>query len=261
MLPLRVESLYFRYGRQAVLRGVDLELGSGELFALVGANGAGKTTLFSLVAGLLAPDRGSITFGSARSEATLRAGIAVVTHQPQAYLRLSAHENLALAESLAKAQGLSCIPAEQALARMGIAHAAHRQVATFSRGMVQRVALARAWARRPMLYLLDEPFTALDRRGKFLLREVLREEIARGAAVIFASHDFAMIAETADAALYLKDGRIDSRIDLSVDRQAGFAALLEWGESPGEFCAAAGLGPSAMESSSSSGAGAKEGEA
>ena len=230
ILPLVVDGIYFRYGRQPILRNVSLRLAAGELLALVGANGAGKTTLFGIISGLLRADRGELRFGieSKLTEARLRAAIAVVTHQPQAYGRLTARENLELASDLAAAQGTRCIPTKVALERMGILHAENRPVAEFSRGMAQRVALARAWARRPDLYLLDEPFTALDRQGKRLLADLLREETARGAAVLFASHDLELIAEIADRAICLLRGRIELNVDISTQRKDAAERLRGW---------------------------------
>lgn len=228
-LPLVVKDLAFRYGRLSVLRSVSFEVRAGMIWALVGANGAGKTTLFSVLAGLTQAERGSLAFGSGDTdEAVLRAKIAVVSHEPQAYAKLSARENLRLFSDLAKLKGYAVLGVDEALDRFELSAAAGRQVGEFSRGMAQRVALARAWSRRPDLYILDEPFTALDRKGKGLLAEILREETRRGAAVILASHDFPWICEVADEVAWLTQGRIAEALDLGDSADKALGRMRNW---------------------------------
>lgn len=228
-LPLVVQDLAFRYGRLSVLRGVDFEVGPGCIWALVGANGAGKTTLFSVLSGLSQAQRGTLRFGGGElEEGVLRSRIAVVTHEPQAYEKLSARENLQLFADLARLKSLPVLPVDQALERFELSFAADRQVGEFSRGMAQRVALARAWSRQPDLYLLDEPFTALDRRGKRLLAEILREETRRGAAVILASHDFPWICEVADKVAWLDQGRIQEELTPPQDPKGALEQMRTW---------------------------------
>lgn len=228
-LPLVAQGLAFRYGRLSVLREVNFEVAPGMIWALVGANGAGKTTLFSVLSGLAQAQQGSLSFGdSGGDEALLRAKIAVVSHEPQAYAKLSARENLHLFADLARLKGLPVLDVDQALERFELSFAADRQVAEFSRGMAQRVALARAWSRRPDLYLLDEPFTALDRRGKSLLAEILREETQRGASVVLASHDFPWICEVADKVAWLDKGRIAQEFAPGGEPDKALARMRGW---------------------------------
>lgn len=233
-LPLVARDLAFRYGRISVLRSVHLEVPAGCIWALVGANGAGKTTLFSVLAGLAQAQSGQLEYGSGQhDEASLRAKIAVVAHEPQAYARLSARENLELFADLARLKGQPVIDVASALDRFELGHAAQRQVGDFSRGMAQRVALARAWSRQPDLYILDEPFTALDRRGKKLLAEILQEEAQRGAAMIIASHDFPWISEIAHEVAWLSQGKIVERLDPRPDKAGALERMREWLEGEG----------------------------
>lgn len=204
------------------------------IWALVGANGAGKTTLFSVLSGLAQAQRGQLSFGDhPLDESALRSKIAVVSHEPAAYAKLSAKENLRLFADLARLKGLPVLDVDLALDRFELSFAADRQVEEFSRGMAQRVALARAWSRRPDLYLLDEPFTALDRRGKSLLAEILREETQRGAAVILASHDFPWICEVADQVAWLHEGKIAQSLVPSADSAGALTRMRAWIEKEG----------------------------
>lgn len=233
-VPLVVQDLAFRYGRLSVLRGVEFRVEPGMIWALVGANGAGKTTLFSVLSGLAQAQRGSLAFGEQPlDEATLRSKIAVVSHEPAAYAKLSAKENLRLFADLARLKGLPVLDVDLALERFELSFAADRQVEEFSRGMAQRVALARAWSRQPDLYLLDEPFTALDRRGKSLLAEILREETQRGAAVVLASHDFPWICEVADKVAWLHEGKIVQELTPREDPKACLLRMRDWIEKEG----------------------------
>lgn len=216
VLPVELRQIRRRFGRKAVLRGVDLRVESGEIVALLGANGAGKTTLFSILVGLLQPDEGARCFAGAVHEdigVELRRRLAWLAHSPQLYGLLSARENVELFVELAgHASTKAELEPTAVLTRLGLGEVVERPVQTFSRGMAQRVALARALALEPELLILDEPFTALDRSGRGLLAELLRAEAQGGAAILLSSHDLDMVAGVVDRALMLDEGVIRSEV-------------------------------------------------
>lgn len=210
IVPLQLRELSKRFGRLAVLRGIDLEVGAGEAVALLGANGCGKTTLLSIAAGLLPSSGGSCTWGGPANDeldVAARRSLAFVAHSTQIYGRLSARENLQLLASL-RGDAVDAAALDPLLERVGLGDAITRLAGTFSRGMQQRLAIARALVGRPELLLLDEPFTALDFAGRATLARILLEERARGAAILLSSHDLEAVAEVADRAVLLADGRI-----------------------------------------------------
>ncbi len=222
--PLELVGLGKRFGRLAVLRGIDLRVAPGEIVALLGANGCGKTTLLSIAAGLLPPSGGERRWGAlVELDLQARLRLAFVAHSTQLYARLSARENLELPASLRQVVGApSHAEIDGLLARVGLAHAADRMAGTFSRGMQQRLAIARALLGGPELLLLDEPFTALDHAGRSTLGRILLEERERGAAILLSSHDLDAVAEFSDRAVAMGEGRIVA------EARRGSADLLDY---------------------------------
>lgn len=221
ILPVELRGITCRFGRKAVLRGVDLEVRSGEVVGLLGQNGAGKTTLFSILVGLRQPDDGARRFAGRDHvdiQLEVRARLAWLAHSPQIYPLLSARENVELFVELAgDLRPTNARSPIAMLERLGLADVIDRPVGTFSRGMAQRVALARALALAPELLILDEPFTALDRAGRALLVELIRAEAKAGSAVLLSSHDLDVVAQAVDRALLLDGGVIRGE----ARRQAG----------------------------------------
>jgi heme exporter protein A len=205
---LAARGLGRRYGRRWALRGLDLDLPSGSIIAVVGPNGAGKTTLLKLLAGLDRPQEGRVLLaGRAVLEARERRGaIGLVTHQPRLYPQLSPLE---LLRFHARIHGLR--PAAPALAAIldaqGLTPWAHRPARTLSRGLAQRLALARALLPDPAVLLLDEPFTGLDPAAAADLTAGLRAARAAGKAILLTTHDLERLPGLADGLLALRGGR------------------------------------------------------
>ncbi|MBK6848552.1 MAG: heme ABC exporter ATP-binding protein CcmA [Proteobacteria bacterium] len=211
--PVRVVALRKVYGRHAALAGVDGELAAGQVSVLMGPNGAGKSTLLGLLSTLARPTSGEVFFGPwshREAERDLRHTIGFLGHAPLLYRDLSARENLTFFGRLYGLTGLSA-RVEQWLAQTGMSAAAERPVRQLSRGMTQRVALGRALLHEPQLLLLDEPFTALDRGGVALLRQVIRSLRQAGRTVVLATHDVEAVSGLCDQLWVLRRGRIVAR--------------------------------------------------
>jgi heme exporter protein A len=179
---LSATGLALRRGREWLFRGLDLQVARGQLLWLRGANGSGKTSLLRVLVGLAQPEQGDIA-RAGDSGAPLYVG-----HTTALKEDLSAHEALAF---LVRLQGRACPGSEidAALQRLQVQHRSRRIVRTLSQGQRRRVALARlALAQSPSLWVLDEPFDALDSTGTDTVLDLLREHLQRGGGAVLTSH-------------------------------------------------------------------------
>lgn len=202
---LDVSELGFDYGSKTALHDVTLSINTGELVILLGPNGAGKTTLFSLICGLFAPVRGSISINGQsllkRSEALAPLGI--VFQSQTLDLDLSVQQNLlyfCALHGLPNKTARSRI--DTALKRMDLHTRAHDKVRTLNGGHRRRVEIIRATLHEPSILLLDEPTVGLDIPTRAELLEFVRELPAtHGCAVLWATHLIDEIRDTDRVAL------------------------------------------------------------
>jgi putative ABC transport system ATP-binding protein len=216
--------------RVQALRGLDLEIGMGELAMLVGPSGCGKTTLISIIAGLLDASDGELEVMGARlkelsaSEQVLfrRKNLGFVFQQFNLLPTLTAAENVAVPLFVA---GVSRRPAiEQAselLNELGLGDRLAHLPADLSGGQQQRVAIARALIHNPRLIVCDEPTSALDAKTGHLVMELFSEVAVRpDRALIVVTHD-SRIFEFADTIAQMEDGRV-----IGVERGKGIGHRL-----------------------------------
>jgi heme ABC exporter ATP-binding subunit CcmA len=197
------------FGRFAALRGVTADFAPGRLYVLLGENGAGKSTLLRIIAGLLAPSRGTVSvLGSAeiRSVAT-RFGY--MGHAPLLYDEMSALENL---EYFSALYGCSNRPrCEEAIRTVGLDPALERRVGQYSQGMRQRISLARAIVHAPELLFLDEPFSNVDVRSAKQMTCLLARMRDQGTTIFVVTHQAALMEPVADECIVLDAGRLVAR--------------------------------------------------
>ena len=231
---LTVRGVHKRFGDNAVLKGVDLDLAPGELVAVLGANGCGKSTLLRCAIGLLAADAGEIRLrghdlGALRGRAlrAARREAAVVFQQIALVRRRSALDNVcagALGElSLARSWAPIAFPGEireraaQALDRVGMLDQAWQPARTLSGGQAQRVAIARAYCQRASVILADEPVSALDPRAAEEVMRLLADLAhtpsgahgADGLAVLAVLHQPELALRHADRVIGMRRGRVE----------------------------------------------------
>lgn len=210
---LAIEGAGKAFGAANVLDGVDLSIARGEFVSLLGPSGCGKTTLLRIVAGLLAADQGSVRLDGRDITGVPphRRDVGVVFQNYALFPHLSVAENVAFgltARGVAKAETAATV--SRLLALVGLSAMADRSVRGLSGGQQQRVAVARALAPAPKLLLLDEPFSALDRK----LRETMQIELRRilrevGTTAIFVTHDQDEALVMSDRIAVMNRGRIE----------------------------------------------------
>lgn len=168
--------------------GFGFRLSPGELIQIEGANGSGKTSLLRILCLLTLPESGEVLWGGVNAEEIrpdfLRE-LTYIGHTPGVKADLTAHENLAVAAALSG--GIALDP-DEALARIGLAGFEDTPARELSAGQTRRVALARLLIHPTRLWILDEPFTALDPKGKAMVEGILGEHCARGGMAIITTH-------------------------------------------------------------------------
>ncbi len=164
---LEVRGLSRYFGSRVALENVSFSLPAGRVLAVLGGNGAGKSTLLAVIAGLLSPSRGEMSFlskSSRRLPAAQRSGMAYSAERPMLYEDLQIQEALTLIARAFGREGLQRLPA--ALEEFELGDLRTRLIRECSQGVRRRASLARAYLASPKLWLLDEPFVHLDWRAR-----------------------------------------------------------------------------------------------
>lgn len=208
-LAIEAEGLTRRFGRQEVLRGVDLRVAAGSVFALLGPNGAGKSTTINILTTLVRPDGGRARVAGHDVEHAADAVRARITLTGQAAAVdevLTGRENLVM---LARLSGLSARGAkartDELLDRFDLAAAADRRVGTYSGGMRRRLDLGLSLIVPTEVVFLDEPTTGLDTRSRQELWRIIRE-VADAGATVFLTTQYLEEADRLAARIAVLDG-------------------------------------------------------
>ena len=184
---LKVEGLTCRRGNQLLFKDMSFTVNSGDVLEISGHNGSGKTTLLRLLCGLLVPEQGTLRWRGQpidKVRPLYHRELAYVGHTDAIKGDLTARENLMVAGAL---HGGGMDP-EQALERVGLAKIRELPGRFLSAGQRRRLALARLLVNRARLWLLDEPFTALDKMAMSTIAALLEEHAAAGGMAVFTSH-------------------------------------------------------------------------
>lgn len=218
------------FGPVKALDGFDMEVPEGKVTALVGPNGSGKTTLLLILAGLLAPDRGTASIAGINPVADPYGVHRLIGWMPDffgVYEGLSAVEYLDL---FGAAYGMSggdrAARSRELVDLMGLQAFADKPVHALSRGQKQRLGFARTLVHRPSVLLLDEPASGLDPRARIELRELVRRQAEEGVTVLVSSHILAELEEMADVVAFVEAGRC--RGVFLLDDLPGSGGMLTW---------------------------------
>jgi ABC-2 type transport system ATP-binding protein len=188
---IRIEGLHKSFKDNHVLRGVDLDIPAGIVFALLGANGAGKTTTINVLTTLLPPDAGTVRvagFDVVAQADKVRAAIGVTGQFAAIDGLLTGEENLRLMARLAHLDGKTAGQRITGLLdQFDLAEAARKPCSTYSGGMRRRLDLAMSLVLDPAIVFLDEPTTGLDPRGRAVMWDVVRELADRGITIFLTT--------------------------------------------------------------------------
>lgn len=196
------------FSGKEVLKGIDLQIASGEIFGLLGPSGAGKTTLIRIMTGRLLPDGGqALLYG--KEPGTLngkeRKRIGMMMDDFGLYERLSCLDNLAVFASI---YGVNKKRVEEILDGVNLWEARKRPAADLSKGMRGRLSLARAILAEPELLCLDEPTTGLDPATAAQIHELIQKERERGATIFLTTHNMEEASKLCDHVALLNEGSI-----------------------------------------------------
>ncbi len=204
---IELDGLVKRYGDRAVVDGVSLEVGAGEIVALLGPNGAGKTTTVEIIEGYRRADAGTarvLGLDPATGGRELRARVGLMLQGGGIDMRARPRETL---RQYAAFHADPRDP-DELLDLVGLRDAADTRYRRLSGGERQRLGLALALVGRPEVLLLDEPTAGMDPEGRAATRRIVAELRAAGVAILLTSHDLADVERLADRIAILVDGRV-----------------------------------------------------
>jgi lipopolysaccharide export system ATP-binding protein len=214
MATLQTRDLTKSYGGRTVVRGVNLEVESGEVVGLLGPNGAGKTTTFSMVVGLTAPESGRVLLDGADVTddpmyVRARKGIGYLPQEPSIFRGLTVEQNInAILETLALNGPARRARLRELLAELGLTPLAKAPAYTLSGGERRRVEITRALVISPLFILLDEPFAGIDPIAVTDIQKIIFHLKARGIGVLITDHNVRETLRITDRAYIVHDGVI-----------------------------------------------------
>lgn len=208
MIYLEVKNYTKTIKGNIILDDINLKLERGKIYGVVGRNGSGKTMLFRAISGLIKPTKGSVLIDGKElfKDMDFPESCGITIESPGFWSNQTAKENLLNLASIKNIIGIKDI--ERALIRVGLDPNDNRKINKYSMGMKQKLALAQAFMEKPDIILLDEPTNALDDESVNNIRTILKEEKARGACILIASHNKEDIELLADDCLKIVGGKI-----------------------------------------------------
>jgi ABC-type multidrug transport system ATPase subunit len=205
---IKVDEISYSYGDIEAVRGISFEVYQGEILGFLGPNGAGKSTTIKMLTGQLTPKMGKASIlgvDVARDDPVVQARIGVCFEEKNLYQNMSALENLAFFADLF---GIKNLDIEELLHRVGLGDRTKDRVKHYSKGMQQRLMVARSLINTPKVLFLDEPTVGLDPVSSQAIRNIIKKEAQRGAAVLLTTHDMHEADELSDRVVFLNEGKI-----------------------------------------------------
>jgi ABC-2 type transport system ATP-binding protein len=208
---IRVHGLKKLYGTKAAVDGVDLEVPRGSFFGFLGPNGAGKSTTIRILTGLIPADSGEIQILGLqlpKDELEIKRRIGLVPDESLLFDRLTGAEFL---EFVGRMYGLERrVARDRARALLDLLELQNDRkiIGEYSKGMRKRVAMAASLIHHPELFLMDEPFEGVDAVGARLMKDILIDQVRRGATVFLTSHVLEVVERLCDRVAIINNGSI-----------------------------------------------------
>lgn len=214
MATLRTFDLTKTYGGRTVVRGINLDVSSGEVVGLLGPNGAGKTTTFYMTVGLVAPDSGRVELDGVDVTdnpmyVRARKGIGYLPQEASIFRGLTVEQNiLAILETMPLSNAHRRARTAELLDELGLTHVARSQAFTLSGGERRRAEITRALVMEPKFILLDEPFAGIDPIAVTDIQKIIFHLKERGIGVLITDHNVRETLRITDRAYIVHDGVI-----------------------------------------------------
>jgi tungstate transport system ATP-binding protein len=205
LLPIKATGIDYEAGGQRLLDGVEFEIAGAGVTVVMGPNGAGKSLLLRILHGMITPSAGSVLWGGATLDESIRRRQAMVFQRP-VLLRRSVAANMAFALRLRGGHARQL--GAELLERVRLSKHGRRPARLLSVGEQQRLALARALVMEPDVVFFDEPTASLDPASEAIIEELVGETSANGTKVVFVTHDVAQAHRLADDVVFLHHGRV-----------------------------------------------------
>jgi ABC-2 type transport system ATP-binding protein len=219
MTVIQLENVSRWYGNVVAVNDVTMDIGPG-VTGLLGPNGAGKSTILHMIAGFLAPSRGTLTVQDRPTwrNPDIYRNLGLVPERDSVYAFLTGEE---FVRSTAKLHGLANpdTATRQAIEMTDMAAAADRKIATYSKGMRQRIKVAAALVHDPEILLLDEPFNGMDPRQRIHMMELLAKRGSEGRTILFSSHILEEVERLSGTIQVMVAGRLAASGDFRAIRR------------------------------------------
>ncbi len=203
---INVTNLKKNYKKQEVLKGINIQVETPQIIALVGPNGAGKTTLMNCMMNLLPFNEGNVTIlGKKHTDSSIFYDVSYMQDNRVLYGDLTAHDHLSF---ICDIQKLPKKKIQEVAEGVGMASYLHKRVRSFSLGMKQHLLLAMAVINEPKIILMDEPINGLDPTSAINMRNILLELYSEGTTILISSHNLDEIDRLTNIIYFMKNGTL-----------------------------------------------------